>query len=210
MSFFEGLISADPTEEPQPPNEPSLPAYEAPHDEPLPPERWFIPARLPHTAELGAGPDTRLMLSGWHVWPRSVTIRVEIFRRRLAEPNSPRRAVRSAAGALRCGMLLGDGRKVTTLDPAPTTATNGSTGPSLRLEGGGDGFHEHLVLHLSQLPPEGPLELVVEWPDEDIPETRTTFDGTAVRAAGAEAVPIWPEAELFATPSPNGAARAAS
>ncbi|MFE6779071.1 hypothetical protein [Streptomyces sp. NPDC057702] len=196
MSFFEGLIIADPTEEPETPTRPPLPAYEAPQDEPLPPERWFIPARIPHTAELGAGPDTRVMLSGWHVWPRSVTIRVEVFRRRTTVGGPARHP--SATGALRCGMLLGDGRKVTTLD-APAPSATGPTGPSLRLEGGGEGFHEHLVLHLSQLPPEGPLELVVEWPDEGVPETHSTFDGTLVRHAGAEAVPIWPETDPLAT-----------
>ncbi|MBB5933859.1 hypothetical protein [Streptomyces zagrosensis] len=195
MNSFEGLTVPDSTE---PSEQPPLCAYEPPDDEPHAPDQWFIPARLPHTAEVGAGPNTRVMLSGWHVWRRSVTIRLEVFRRRIVHSTNSQDIGRSPAGALRCEMLFADGRRLTTLDQSSTPSPqNGTTPPTLRLEGGGEGgFHEHLVLHLSQLPPEGNLELFVEWLDEDIPEARTTFDATALRAAAEEAVEIWSDTDL--------------
>lgn len=47
-------------------------------------------------------------------------------------------------------------------------------------------------LHLSQLPPDGELLLVTEWPAEGVPETRTVFDATRLRAAAAGVVEVWP------------------
>lgn len=75
--------------------------------------------------------------------------------------------------------------------PAPKEAP---PRPTLRLKGGGGGgFHHQVELHLSQLPPEGSMQLVVEWPDQGVPETRTEIDATALRAAAADVVRIRPE-----------------
>ncbi|MER7112428.1 ankyrin repeat domain-containing protein [Streptomyces sp. NPDC000229] len=52
---------------------------------------------------------------------------------------------------------------------------------------------------MSELPPEGALTLVVEWPDEGVPETQTVIDAGEIRAAAARAVEIWPDLE---TPAP--------
>ncbi|MEU6365859.1 ankyrin repeat domain-containing protein [Streptomyces sp. NPDC046931] len=104
---------------------------------------------------------------------------------------------RGGAGALRFGVLLADGRRVTTLDGQPWPGpAEGRPRPTLQLGGGGGGgFHYDIELHLSQLPPEGPTQLVVEWPDMAVPETRTEIDATALRAAAADAVRIWPAHE---------------
>ncbi|MFB0631900.1 hypothetical protein [Streptomyces sp. AB3(2024)] len=66
MSFFDGLIVADPPPAAEPP-EWHLGAYEpAPHED-HPPSDWFVPARIPQTARVGDGPDTRIVLTGWEL-----------------------------------------------------------------------------------------------------------------------------------------------
>lgn len=201
MDFFEGLIAPDEPDEPQPETHHRLGAYRPGGDEPLPPADWFLPAQLPQVTELGVGPDVRIMLTGWQVWPGSVTLRLGVFLRTIRQGGQthPVRfgAGRAGAGALRFGVLLADGRRVTTLDGHPWPApTEGPPRPTLQLRGGGGGgFHYQVELHLSQLPPEGPMQLVAEWPDQGVPETRTEIDATVLRAAAAEAVEIWPESE---------------
>ncbi|MGW0662813.1 hypothetical protein [Streptodolium elevatio] len=54
------------------------------------------------------------------------------------------------------------------------------------------------------LPPEGPVAVVVEWPAEHVPETRTELDGTAIREAAGDAVEVWPDLPR----RPDGAIRA--
>jgi hypothetical protein len=60
---------------------------------------------------------------------------------------------------------------------------------------------------LSPLPPAGPLRVVVRCDLLRLPETVTELDGTAIRAAAAEVVTLWPwvsprEAEPQLTPPP--------
>ncbi|UJB44192.1 ankyrin repeat domain-containing protein [Streptomyces sp. A1-5] len=201
MSFFDGLPASPPP--PEPPDETlELRAYAPAEDEEFAPSHWFVPARLPQVAEAGAGPDVRIVLTGWEVWPRSVTMRLSLFLRRIRPGGrtSPYGGPRD--GALRCGLMLADGRKVTTLDGAPLP-TAGPPHPTLRLGGGSGGaFHYELELHLSQLPPAGATQLVVEWPDEQVPETVTVFDAGPLRAAAGEALEIWPDAAPPAPPAP--------
>ncbi|MFK0197265.1 ankyrin repeat domain-containing protein [Streptomyces lavendulae] len=196
MSFFEGLIVAAPPPAAEP-LEWRLGAYEPPPHEEHPPSEWFVPARIPQTARVGDGPDTRLVLTGWEVWPRSLVIGVEVFRRRVAR-DGPRGPVhfRPGADGLRFGLLLADGRRVTTLDgaawPAPPPTGAGPRPVLTALGGSGGTFHQRVNLHLSQLPPDGELLLVTEWPAEGVPETRTVFDATRLRAAAAAVVEVWP------------------
>jgi hypothetical protein len=58
---------------------------------------------------------------------------------------------------------------------------------------GGGQFHFQYEVYISPIPPDGPLTIVVEWADQEIPETRTELDGTAIRAASAQAQEIWPD-----------------
>ncbi|MBT2386626.1 ankyrin repeat domain-containing protein [Streptomyces sp. ISL-11] len=165
-----------------------LSTYPADDDEPFPPQQWFVPARLPHTAEVGTGPDTRILLTGWEVWPASLGIRLNVFKRRAGGDRG------GGPGGLRFSVLLADGLRVSTLDASPWHADRRTGGPCLRLRDGSSGvFHYGIELHLSQLPPGGPLTLVTEWPAAGVPETRTEFDGTALRAATAQVVEIWPD-----------------
>ncbi|MER6049860.1 ankyrin repeat domain-containing protein [Streptomyces sp. NPDC001793] len=203
MSFFDGLPESPPP--PEPPDETlELSAYAPVGDEEFAPSQWFVPARLTQVAEAGAGPDVRLVLTGWEVWPRSVTMRLSVFLRRIRPGGRTSPYGRPGDGALRCGLLLADGRKVTTLDGAPWPAA-GPSGPTFRLRGGtGGAFHHELELHLSQLPPAGATRLVVEWPDEQVPETVTVFDAGPLRAAAGEALEIWPAAPRAAGEESRG------
>ncbi|MGW6023494.1 ankyrin repeat domain-containing protein [Streptomyces sp. NPDC055099] len=56
-------------------------------------------------------------------------------------------------------------------------------------------FKTDLDLYLPDLPPPGEAQLVVEWPDEGIEETRTSIDAAALVAASARALDIWPDLE---------------
>ncbi|MGG2458959.1 ankyrin repeat domain-containing protein [Streptomyces sp. RGM 3693] len=199
MSFFDGLPASTPPAEP-PDETLELCAYAPGEDEEFAPSHWFVPAQLAQVAEAGAGPDVRIVLTGWQVWPRSVTMRLSVFLRRIRPGGRTSPYGHPGGGALRCGLLLADGRKVTTLDGPPGPMT-GPPRPTLRLSGGSGGaFHYELELHLSQLPPAGATQLVVEWPDEQVPETVTVFDAGPLRAAAGEAREIWPDA---ASPTPR-------
>ncbi|MBP2401533.1 ankyrin repeat domain-containing protein [Streptomyces syringium] len=166
-----------------------LTAYQPAGDSPFPPAWWFVPARLAHTAVVGTGPDITILLTGWEVWPDSLGIRLSVFRRQVHEGRG------SGTDGLRFTMVLADGRRVSTLDPDLGDAPGRQAEqPSLRLRGGSGGlFHHGIELHMSQLPPQGPLTLITEWPAEEVPEARTEFDGTALRAAAEAALEIWPD-----------------
>jgi hypothetical protein len=57
---------------------------------------------------------------------------------------------------------------------------------------------------LSPVPPDGPLQIVVRCDPLGLPETVTSLDGTAVRAAAADVVELWPwePPPAFWTPPP--------
>ncbi|MEW1655183.1 ankyrin repeat domain-containing protein [Streptomyces sp. NPDC093707] len=194
MSFFDGLPASAPPPEPSQ-DTLELGPYAPGDDEEFAPCQWYVPARLPQVAEAGAGPDARIVLTGWDVWPGSVTMRLSVFLRRIRPGGRTSPYGHPGGGALRCGLLLADGRKVTTLDGEPWPPA-GRRGPTLRLSGGSGGaFHSQLELHLSQLPPAGATQLVVEWPDEQVPETVTVFDAGPLRVAAGEAREVWRDAE---------------
>ncbi|WP_049717938.1 hypothetical protein [Streptomyces caatingaensis] len=186
-----------------------LPPRTAGHADDGPPEDRCLPTVLPRVARVGAGPHVRLMFTGWTVWPGMAEFRLDVFwRRKRADGAFP------AAGfgppgpeALRVGLLLADGRRVTTLDPEPWPPPPPGRRPlALRESGsGGGGFHCTLVLALSELPPEGPTVLVVEWPEEGVPETRTVLDTGGLAEAALGATEVWPELS-----GPAGAAPPAS
>ncbi|MCK7627081.1 ankyrin repeat domain-containing protein [Streptomyces sp. RS10V-4] len=205
MSFFDGLTPAGPP--PEVPDEIlELGPYAPAGDEEFAPSQWFVPAQLPQLAEAGAGPAARIVLTGWDVWPRSVTMRLSVFLRRIRPGGRTSPYGRPGGGGLRCGLLLADGRKVTTLDGGSWPAS-GQSGPVLRLSGGtGGAFHHQLELHLSQMPPAGPTQLVVEWPDEQVPDTVTVFDAGPLRAVVREVREVWPETAPPGTAPPAGTA----
>ncbi|CAM5669180.1 ankyrin repeat domain-containing protein [Streptomyces fumanus] len=209
MGFFDDLVLAEEpvgerpvTAQLRPPG-PDEGTYSPPVDR-------FAPALLPRHDVAGAGPETRVLVTGWSVWPRSVTLHLAVFRK-VRRQSAPR----GRQSGLRVGLLLADGRRVTSLDgtvtravliagPAGTAATEQAVG-LIPLDPGLHHAHRSLFktdvdLYLPELPPLGETELVVEWPDEGIPETRTPVDAVALHTAAGRAVEVWPG---LAEPEPD-------
>lgn len=171
-----------------------------------PPVDRFAAARLGGAGVVAEGAEVRVVLAGWSVWPRSVTLHLAVFR-----------AVRrdSAGGArqsgLRVGLALADGRRVTSLDGTvdryrTVTDAQGRTHHVSSSQGIGlipldpglghphrSMFKTDVDLYLPELPPPGETLLVVEWPDEGIAETRVAVDAAALRAGARQAVEVWPD-----------------
>lgn len=215
MGFFDDLVLPAEAAEPADPAEPAESATPretlavlAPYGEDAPRDRppvdWFAPALVPQLAVAGAGPAAKVLVTGWSVWPGSVTLHLAVHRS--VHRQSERRGRRSG---LRVGLALGDGRRVTTLDtpetrvlgPAQTWAvgrSSGEAGGLVALDPGTGATHRTLFrvevdLYLPQLPPPGETRLVVEWPDEEIAETVTPVDAASLRAASTRAVEVWPD-----------------
>ncbi len=170
-----------------------------------PPGDWFEPVLVSQLAVAGAGPAAKVVVRGWSVWPRSVTLHLAVRRPvHRGEDEAGRQS------GLRVGLLLADGRRVTSLDEsrggsvlgpaALRAAAAGLEEPSglIPLDPGVDYarrslFKTDVDLYLPELPPLGETRLVVEWPDEDIPETSTPVDAGALRAAAARSFEAWPD-----------------
>lgn len=177
---------------------------------------WFgppsdeIPAMLAAPVRLATTQHAAVMLIGAHVHREGVELRIERrLRRRDLDATGWHRLLGSMGGhwspeptegRMRFGVVLADGTRIVdsdawTPDRDPFERPDG---PVLRANGGGGGGGEHEYamsdgLWLWPLPPEGPLELVVQWADAGIGETRTTLDGTAIVALARAAEPLWPE-----------------
>ena len=150
-----------------------------------PPVDRFAPALLSQREVVGTGPDTRVLLTGWSVWPRSVTLHLAVFRKARRQSADPRRQ-----SGLRVGLLFSDGRRVTSLDgtvnrKVRVTGPGGEVTEAQTLQAVGlipldpglhlsrrSAFTTEVDLYLAELPPAGEAQLMVEWPDEDIAETR--------------------------------------
>jgi hypothetical protein len=137
--------------------------------------------------------------SGW-----TVSLDIEVFRRRATQERHSLGMLFGHSGQgprmpgdLRFGVLFADGRRVTNLDeppwPAHTQRGEGDQPVMSQSSGGGGQFHYQHDLYLTPLPPDGPLTLVVEWPDQQVPESRTELDGTAIRATATQALQVWPD-----------------
>lgn len=179
-----------------------------------PPLDRFAPAVLPGTEVVGVGPEARVLLTGWSVWPRSVTMHLTVFRRTRWQSGGA-----SRQSGLRVGLRFSDGRRITTLDIPETRYVPVTRGPGLEtmamtqqavglipLDPGRHASHRSLFrtavdLYAAQLPPSGEAQLVVEWPDEGMGETRTPIDTAAIRAAAEQAFEVWPGLE---PPDPAG------
>ncbi|MDT0321633.1 ankyrin repeat domain-containing protein [Streptomyces millisiae] len=178
-----------------------------------PPVDRFAPASVSQLDVVGAGAESRVVLTGWSLWPRSLTLHLAVFRKALREGSDPRRQ-----SGLRVGLRFSDGRRVTSLDGTITrhVTVTGPRGPSVAATPQAIGlipldpgpqhsrrslFKTDVDLYLAELPPPGETQLVVEWPDEGIAETHTPVDGAALRAAARRSIEVWPDLEpLEATP----------
>ncbi|MFJ9154671.1 ankyrin repeat domain-containing protein [Streptomyces sp. NPDC102270] len=173
-----------------------------------PPVDQFAPALSPQLEVVGVGPETRVVVTGWSVWPGSLTLHLSVFRKVRRQSGDQRRQ-----SGLRVGLLFSDGRRVTSLDGTVTLripytgpqgeALEAATEQAVGLIPLDPGLHHSrrslfktdVDLYLPQLPPPGQAQLVVEWPDEGVPETRTAVDADALRAASRRAFEVWPGLE---------------
>ncbi|WP_331766444.1 hypothetical protein [Embleya sp. NBC_00896] len=179
-------------------DEPADQVLHAAHpDEPRigPPTEYFAPGILPWTRELGAGPTARVRLLRVEVWPNGIGLELGTYRR-VGRPTRIPAPFPFGAGdreGLHVGVLFADGTRASSLVGRPSP-TEPAIEPTLRLLGGGGSTFHHLHrAYLSTLPPEGPFTVIVDWPAEQVPETHTVLDGTAVRAALADTIELWPD-----------------
>ncbi|MFD7511005.1 ankyrin repeat domain-containing protein [Streptomyces sp. NPDC059853] len=215
MGFFDGLDPPQASPPPPPPEFVHLgPPPAAATGRDGPPSDWYLPATVPDVRELGASRYTRVLLRGWSVWPGALTLHLSLFRRRFRTTGpdagqDPHGSVHRDGG-LRVGLLLPDGRRVTTLDGEPWPAGDGARRIRLwQLRSSGVLFHQERDLHLTTLPPEGTFRLAVAWPAESVPETVTAVDAAPLRAAAGDIVEVWPDARWEEPPRPPGAGRGA-
>lgn len=202
-SFF----SAEPEHpEADEPTQPDTPPWWGPPDDEL-------PAIVPATEVLATTPHLRIALAGAFVHREGVELRIERRLRRGELPaadwhrlvaafmeHGPMPGPEDPAARLRFGLVLGDGTRVLDdqlfrprSDPMERPA-----GHTLMRTGGGAGggdrsFSGSETLWLWPLPPEGPLELVMQWPALGVDETRAVLDGTAIRRRADDAVALWSE-----------------
>ncbi|MGO4593604.1 hypothetical protein AB4Z18_07255 [Leifsonia sp. 2TAF2] len=96
---------------------------------------------------------------------------------------------------LRYGVVLGDGQQLIA-DIGPGMFGVTPEKHSLTRSGGGGGGGEDTYrfddgMWLWPLPPEGPLEVVVQWPAFDIPESHVVLDSAPLLQLASQARPVW-------------------
>jgi hypothetical protein len=166
---------------------------------------WYAPALVPQLAVAGAGPQVRVVVTGWSVWPAAATLHLAVFRK-----TRWRDADASRQSGLRVGMLFSDSRRVTSLDGTVQRRVRYTTPQGLPVDAATEQatglipldpglqqsrrslFKTDLDLYLPELPPPGETQLVVEWPDEAVAETRIAVDAAALHAAAGTALEVWP------------------
>ncbi len=96
---------------------------------------------------------------------------------------------------LRYGAVLGDGQKLI-LDLAPGLYGVAPERHSLtHTRGNGGGSEDFYTFEdgmwLWPLPPEGPLEVVAQWPAFGVPESHVVLDSAPLLALASQARPVW-------------------
>ncbi|MEU6355846.1 ankyrin repeat domain-containing protein [Streptomyces sp. NPDC047072] len=207
MGFFDDLVLAEGPAD----DRPVLARLGPPTEDDgryAPPVDRFAPALCPQLDVVGVGAETRVLVTGWSVWPRSATLHLSVFRRTRRQSGDARRQ-----SGLRVGLLFSDGRRVTSLDGTvmrgiPFTGPGGRVQEAATEQAVGlipldPGLHHSrrslfktdVDLYLPELPPPGDTQFVVEWPDEGVPETRTPVDVAALLAASRQTHEVWPGLE---------------
>lgn len=94
------------------------------------------------------------------------------------------------------GLEYSDGRRASSLDgpgwEGPGSEPDHSQVVLVQGSGGGDDRSADQTFWVAPLPPEGPVVFVLAWPSLGIAESRTAFDGAAIRAAAARSQVLWP------------------
>ena len=149
-----------------------------------------VPVALPSTVLLARTDGAAVALVGLQVYSTGVAVSLAV---RVRVPLTPPDALFALVfGHERSGLMLGvgfaDGRRVAS-GGAPRNDPDLVWQPS---SGGGGDRSVDQTWWLSPLPPEGPLTFVVRCPELGIEESAAEVDGSAVRAAAARVVELWP------------------
>lgn len=182
-----------------------------PEPEPFVAPPWWepptdqYPSRVAVREFIASTPGTVVTISHIDVYSTGILIAVEWEVRRLDETVNEWQATihlgghygRGTASALRFGLALSDGTVVTTSDSFPSDGKTAPEGWSLQDRsggGGGDGrrYSGTSGLWLWPLPPAGPIELVAEWGDRGVPESRLVLDGSLLLAEVGNIRSLWP------------------
>ncbi|NIJ04763.1 hypothetical protein [Frigoribacterium faeni] len=202
MSFFPEVPPTDDDDQPEEVWVP--PAWTQP------PPAW-LPGRLPEAALLARTDEVAVAVTGVAVHPSGVSFEIESV---LRNPQQGRRAwaalvdrfeggrfrpgLADASDGLRFGVELADGA---TAIAGPGHFFDGDhteapVGPVLSLAPHGGSGDDRIMtatstLWLWPLPADGPIDLVIVWPEFGIAETRHRFDHLELDAAARRARPYW-------------------
>lgn len=173
------------------------PSFEPPRDE--------LPTLLAISEVIGRGDDVVIALVGARVFSDGVELLVDrSLRRGAKDARQWQRAQMDFSGhggpllrepdRLRWGLVLGNGERLLLEEgfggpgegDGHTVRMSGSGGG-----GGGDSFTMRDGLWLWPLPPEGPLELVLQWPAFGVEESRVILDGGQIASLAASVRPLW-------------------
>jgi hypothetical protein len=157
-----------------------------------------LPGLLPWSGVLGRSESACVALTGVRCWPEFAQLSLTSYHRsgKTSRMLTMPRFHEDAKEILRFGVLFADGRRATNLDQLAwndgATRNPPADHPVLfPASGSGWAGRTEIGVSLFPLPPAGPVTLIVEWPAEGIPESRTEFDGAEVRAAAERAERIW-------------------
>lgn len=197
------------------PPDPEMPEHEESEPERQP--RWQapeneLPVLLPVSETLATTENLALGLFGVAVYSDGVEFRLEGRLRRHGMPvrewnelcpdfigHSQMGGPVHPAGRLRFGLVLGDGEKVLAEGfpffggEDPSAEPKGHT-LARNSGGGGGGSHNYSStdrLWLWPLPPEGPIEFVMQWPALGVEERSVVLDGSAMRDLAARVQRFW-------------------
>lgn len=200
MSFFEDFPDpADAEPEPFP-----APTPRAPWEQPV----YVLPGSVPGDTVLLHTELAAVSIGGVRAYPNGFAFHLRAVLRRdpavgpwLGDPLRHQHNAlrpRDPQSNLRLGMRYADGRQVGNRGgiSAPWGRDDDPRVLRLQSDGGhGSGLTWDSRFWTSPLPPDGPVTLYASWLDAGVREVSAELDGTAIRAAGARAVRLWPSDE---------------
>jgi hypothetical protein len=170
-----------------------------------------LPALFPVSELIAVTDYVAIALVGAFVYRDGIELRIERRLRRTGLPfgewnelcatfmeHWPMGGRSDQQGRLRFGLILGDGERVVLDSPFfggvdPSAKPEGHT--LARRQGGGGGggstYSATDSLWVWPMPPEGSMELVMQWPALDVGERRVRLDATQTRRLALQAKPLW-------------------